>query len=180
MANERLDPLITRVQIERRVQELAKEINAAVPTEGLILIGILKGSLHFLADLSRQLPPSCEIDFLQVSSYRGHKSSTGVVQIRKDLDISIEGRNVLIVEDIIDTGITLTHVLEFLSTRRPNSVRVVAMLSKCKAKGVDVAIDFVGFEIPDEFVVGYGLDFGERYRGLPDISILRDSVPASS
>ena len=114
------------------------------------------------------------VDFLQVSSYHGGKSSTGVVQIRKDLDINIEGLNVIIVEDIVDTGITLSHLRELLSTRKPKSLKVVALLSKSGSRTVHPPVEYIGFEIPNEFVVGYGLDYAERYRNLPYIAILRE------
>ncbi len=179
MADHVLDVLISENEIKLRTAELAQQILASYQGQDLILVGILKGSLYFLADLSRHFPPSIEIDFIQVSSYRGGKSSTGVVQIRKDLDINIEGRDVLIVEDVVDTGTTLLHLLELLQTRRPNSIKVATLLSKRQAKNVDINVDFVGFEIEDEFVVGYGLDFGERYRSLPFISILRNLPSAS-
>lgn len=175
LIDERLELLISKDEIEQRVQEMSREILASGPVKSLLLIGILKGSLYFLADLSRHLPPAYSIDFLQVSSYRGGKSSSGFIQLYKDINTDIRGRNVLIVEDIVDTGETLAKILDLLAAREPKSLRVATLLSKRKAKGIKMAIDFVGFEIPDEFVVGYGLDFAERYRGAPDISILRHS-----
>ncbi len=154
--------------------ELAREIEALLgPVSGLVLVGVLKGSVHFLSDLSRELQVDSEIDFIQTSSYGSSKSSSGVVQIRKDLDINIEGRDVLIVEDIVDTGITLSSLREMLSTRAPKTLRVAALLSKSEARKTNVPVDFIGFEIPNEFVVGYGLDFAEKYRNLPFVSILR-------
>lgn len=166
--------LISEEDIQKRVRELAKEVLASIQSERLLVVAILKGSLYFLADLTRLLPPTCEIDFIQVSSYHGGKSSSGVVQIRKDLDQSIEGRDVLIVEDIVDSGITLQYLRKFLKTRKPKSVAVVSLLSKRQAKNIVLPLEFVGFEIPDEFVVGYGLDYGELYRGLPYIATLRE------
>jgi hypoxanthine phosphoribosyltransferase len=168
-----LEPLIPSDAIQAKVCELAYLICAGQP-ENLLLVGVLKGSIHFLADLSRRLPCEVEIDFISVSSYATGRASSGIVQIRKDLDTNIEGRNVLIVEDIVDTGATLRHLRELLGTRKPRSLKVVSLLSKLQARGISSDIEYVGFEIPDEFVVGYGLDYGERYRNLPYIAILRE------
>lgn len=168
-----LEPLISEEEIQTKISELASLICDGAP-EGLLLIGVLKGSFHFLSDLSRRLPCEIEIDFIQVSSYANSMESSGIVQIRKDLDTNIEGRDVLIVEDIVDTGATLRHLRELLGTRKPRSLKVVSLLSKLQARGLSSDIEYVGFEIPDEFVVGYGLDYGERYRNLPYIAILRE------
>ena len=168
-----LEPLIKEDAIQAKVQELAQKISAA-GSDNLLLIGVLKGSLHFLSDLSRRLSCEVEIDFISVSSYAHGKTSSGIVQIRKDLDTNIEGRDVLLVEDIVDTGATLRHLRELLGTRKPRSLKVVSLLSKLQARGISSEIEYVGFEIPDEFVVGYGLDYGERYRNLPYIAILRE------
>lgn len=152
---------------------MALDIDRDLGGEDAIFVGVLKGSLHFLSDLTRAIDrPGSTLDFIQVSSYRGERTSSGVVQIRKDLDTNIEGLNVIIVEDIVDTGATLAHLRELLGTRRPRSLRVASLLSKRAAKGSSVEVEYVGFEIPDEFVVGYGLDYGERYRSLPYIAIL--------
>src|SRR5205823_1175049 len=163
--------------IQARVAELAGQICREYEGEGrddvLLLVGVLKGSFHFLSDLSRRLTCDVEVDFISVSSYAGTKTS-GIVQIRKDLDTNIEGRDVLIVEDIVDTGATLRHLRELLGTRKPRSLKVVSLLSKLQARGIPSDIEYIGFEIPDEFVVGYGLDFGERFRNLPYIAILRE------
>lgn len=169
-----LDPLFSEEQIQRRCAELAKQIDAVLAQEPVVLLGVLKGSYQFLSDLSKRLSCPCEIDFVQLSSYGAGKSSTGVVQIRKDHDINIEGRNVLIVEDIVDTGLTLKHLCDLLQTRKPKSLRVVAMLSKPEARKHEALLDFVGFEIQNEFVVGYGLDHAEKFRNLPYIAVLRD------
>lgn len=168
-----LEPLITAGQIRAKVSEFAKILDDLYEGEDLLLVGVLKGSFHFLSDLARAMEKQdCEVDFIQVSSYGNEKSSSGVVQIRKDLDTNIEGRNVLIVEDIVDTGVTLAHLRELLGTRRPKSLRVVSLLSKLEARKVATAVEYIGFEIPNHFVVGYGLDYGERYRNLPYIAIL--------
>jgi len=167
-----LRPLITREQIELKLDEMADAIRDDYAGQRLILVGVLKGSTFFLADLARRLPDDVEIDFCQVSSYGGGKSSTGVVQIRKDLDINIEDRHVLIIEDIVDTGLTLMHLKELFATRRPASLKVASLLSKPEARTHDTLVDYIGFEIPNEFVVGYGLDYAERYRNLPYIAVL--------
>lgn len=169
-----LDLLISPEQIERRCTELASDIESELDGEPVVLLGVLKGSYQFLSDLSKRLTCPCEIDFVQLSSYGENKSSTGVVQIRKDHDINIEGKNVLIVEDIVDTGLTLKHLCDLLRTRKPKSLRVVAMLSKPEARKHEALLDFVGFEIQNEFVVGYGLDHAEKFRNLPYIAVLRD------
>lgn len=170
-----LDVLISESQIREKVEELAQILRAETE-EGQVplLVGVLKGSVHFLSDLSRALGIDHELDFIQVSSYHGGKSSSGVVQIRKDLDTNIEGRNVYLVEDIVDTGATLSHLRELLGTRKPHSLKVVALLSKLESRHIEVEVEHIGFEIPNEFVVGYGLDYGERFRNLPYIAILRD------
>jgi len=170
-----LDVLISEEQIRARIAELAQTIRELYNGEHVVLVGVLKGSLYFLADLSRELGTDVSLDFVQVSSYHGAKSSSGVVQIRKDLDQSIEGMNVLIVEDIVDTGLTLNQLKELFRTRHRKSLHVVSLLSKPEARTMETLIDFVGFEIPNEFVVGYGLDYSERYRNLPYIAILRES-----
>jgi hypoxanthine phosphoribosyltransferase len=169
-----LDVLISDERIQAKVREIAQALDAEYGQEPVLLVGILKGSLHFLSDLGRAMTAPTTVDFIQTSSYGSGKSSAGIVQIRKDLDINIEGMHVIIVEDIVDTGTTLTHLRELLSTRKPKSLRVVALLSKPEARKVDAAVEHVGFEIPNEFVVGYGLDYAERYRNLPYIAILRE------
>jgi hypoxanthine phosphoribosyltransferase len=171
-----LEALITENCLQKRVAELASEIGADLSgVEVPILVGVLKGCVYFLTDLSRALSFDHQIEFIQISTYSGQKSSSGIVQIRKDLDTNIEGRNVLIVEDIVDTGVTLAYLREWFVSRKPKSLRIVSLLSKTESRVVDVQVEYVGFEIPNEFVVGYGLDFGERYRNLPYIAILRET-----
>lgn len=170
----RLETLLSEEAIRLKVQSLAAEIRADMAGNEVLLLGVLKGSFHFLSDLSRLLSDISTVDFVQVSSYGDQKSSSGVVQIRKDLDTNIEGKDVLIVEDIVDTGATLTHLRELLGTRKPRSMKVVALLSKPEARKHKTQVEYVGFEIPNEFVVGYGLDYGERFRNLPYIAILHE------
>lgn len=168
------DVLISPEEIAEKVEALAAAIRKDMAGAPILLVGVLKGSFLFIADLARRLGGDVTIDFIQVSSYGSGKSSSGVVQIKKDLDVNIEGRNVLIVEDIVDTGKTLEHLRELLGTRRPKSLQVVSLLRKPEAAQVETSVEYVGFDIPNEFVVGYGLDFDERYRNLPYIAILRD------
>jgi hypoxanthine phosphoribosyltransferase len=172
----KLETLLTERQIQDKVDELARQIASDYPAGPLLLVGVLKGSFVFLADLVRRLGPEVEVDFVQTSSYGGGTASSGVVQIRKDLDVSIEGRDVLIVEDILDTGLTLAHLRELLGTRRPRSLKVVTLLRKPGALRHGTQAEYVGFDIPDAFVVGYGLDHAERYRNLPYVAVLHESV----
>jgi len=169
-----LDVLLSEAQIQEGVDRVAKEIARDFGDAPLLLIGVLKGSLYFLADLSKRLGQNLEIDFVQVSSWHGQRKSSGIVQIRKDVDISLEGRNVILVEDIVDTGLTIQHLRELFGTRKPRVLKVATLLSKPDARKVDATIEYIGFEIPNEFVVGYGLDEKERFRNLPYIAILRD------
>lgn len=171
---ERLDVLISEETLRTRIAELARRVEKDLEGEEVLLIAVLKGSVHFLSDFARELKLEAQLDFMQTSSYGSGKSSSGVVQIRKDLDINIEGLNVLIVEDIVDTGVTLSHLRELLLTRKPKSLRVVALLSKSEARKVHPSVEYIGFEIPNEFVVGYGLDYAERFRNLPYIAVLRE------
>jgi hypoxanthine phosphoribosyltransferase len=169
-----VETMLAADQIQTRIGEMAREIDGDLGGEPPILVAILKGSVHFFSDLARAMATDAELDFMQVSSYHGGKSTTGVVQIRKDLDINIEGRHVILVEDIVDTGTTLAYLLEMLETRHPKSLRVASLLSKTAARTTPVRVDYLGFDIANEFVVGYGLDYDERYRNLPYVGILRD------
>jgi hypoxanthine phosphoribosyltransferase len=175
--------LITEQQISDKIQELAKQVAADYPaTEGgsdLLLVGVLKGAVMFMTDMARALPVPVQLEFMAVSSYGSSTSSSGVVRILKDLDRDIAGRNVLIVEDIIDSGLTLSWLLKNLASRRPASLEVCALLRKPDAVKVDVPVRYVGFDIPNEFVVGYGLDYAERYRDLPYIGSLDPAVYSS-
>jgi hypoxanthine phosphoribosyltransferase len=173
-----LRPLKSEREIQTRIDELARDIRATYGDRPVLLVAVLKGSFVFVADLCRRLGENVSVDFIQVSSYGLETRSSGIVQIRKDLDQSIEGKDVLIVEDIVDTGATLAHLRELLETRKPNSLRVVSLLSKPEARTTPCAIEFLGFEIGNEFVVGYGLDHAEKYRNLPYVAILDETRPS--
>jgi hypoxanthine phosphoribosyltransferase len=169
--------LISEETLQSRIAELGQEINAVYTDDDrLLLICVLKGAFMFLADLVRQLEIRHEVDFMEISSYGAGTASSGVVRILLDLAQSIEGRHVLVVEDIVDSGRTLDYVTRNLRTRKPASLRVCALLSKPSRREIDIPVDFVGFEVPDEFVVGYGLDFAEEYRNLPFIGVLKEEI----
>jgi hypoxanthine phosphoribosyltransferase len=159
-------------ELQRRIAELAAEVSRDYADKDVLLLGILKGAVFFLTDLMRQLDIPAEIDFMAISSYGSATKSSGVVRILKDLDRPIEGRHVLIVEDIVDSGLTLRYLLGNLTGRNPASLEVCALLSKREGQLVDVPVRYVGFEIPNEFVIGYGLDYDERYRALPYVATL--------
>jgi hypoxanthine phosphoribosyltransferase len=171
--------LIGSDELQRRVRELGAEISADYE-DGVLLIGILKGAVLFLADLMRSLRVPCEIDFIAVSSYGSATDSSGVVRILKDLESSIEGRDVLIVEDIIDSGLTLHYLIRNLRARGPRTLEVCALLDKPERRRVDLPIRYVGFEIPDRFVIGYGLDYGQRFRNLDYVAVLADDDDAEA
>ena len=164
--------LLTREQIARRVAEMGREITRDFQGQNVLLIGVLKGATIFLADLARQIHLDATFDFIAVSSYGNSKQQSGEVKLVKDVDSSMQGRNVILVEDILDTGVTLTYLRNLLQARQPRSLKIAALLDKVSRRIQPIRADYVGFEIPDEFVVGYGLDFAERYRNLPDISVL--------
>jgi len=164
--------LITEREIQQRVRELAEAIDRDYPEGILYLVGVLKGAAIFLADLVRAVRRPVRLDFIGISSYGAAKTSSGEVRLTKDLDVSIAGAHVLVVEDIVDTGLTLRYLLRLLSSRQPRSLRVVALLDKRERRVCEVPVDYVGFVIPDQFVVGYGLDYAEDYRGLRDICVL--------
>ncbi len=168
--------LISEEELQRRVRELAQQIEADYQGKDLLLVGLLKGAVHFMVDLTRAMKRPVAIDFMAVSSYGASTESSGIVRILKDLDESIEGKHVLIVEDIVDTGLTLKYILEMLRRRGPASLRVCALLNKKERRLVDVPLDYVGFDIPNEFVVGYGLDFRQVYRNLPFVAVLKPEV----
>ena len=163
---------LTAEQIQKRVQEMGGEITANYPDGPIYLVSILKGAFMFLADLSRAIGTPSRIEFMGISSYGRGKTSSGQVRVTKDLDVSIEGHHVLIVEDIVDSGVTLTYLLNVLEQRRPKSLAIATLLDKPERRLRPVNVSYVGFQIPDEFVVGYGLDFAEDYRNLKDICVL--------
>src|SRR5271170_6351897 len=164
--------LIRRTAIEKRVREVAREITRDFKGERVHVIGVLKGACIFLSDLVREINLETSIDFIAVSSYGRGKDSSGQVRLLKDLDSSIAGLNVIIVEDILDTGVTLTYLLRVLEQRKPKSLRIAALLDKPSRRIKQVKADYIGFQIPNDFVVGYGLDYAERYRNLKDVCIL--------
>jgi hypoxanthine phosphoribosyltransferase len=167
--------LLTEAQIQARIKELGAQIDADYPTGDLHLVCILKGAYVFLADLARAIHRDAVIEFMGISSYGKGKTTSGEVKVTKDLDHSVEGANILIVEDIVDSGVTLTYLTQLLRQRRPKSVRIVALLDKPERRLRPVEVAYVGFHIPDEFVVGYGLDFDEKYRNLRDVCVLEES-----
>jgi hypoxanthine phosphoribosyltransferase len=171
--------LITSEQIQAKVAELGARISADYREREVTLVSVLKGSLPFMADLMRNIRVPLTIDLMEVSSYGGASTeTTGLVRILKDLSSPIEGREVLIVEDIIDTGLTLNYLIRYLNGKNPSSLRICTLLDKPARRLVEIPIDYLGFEIPDRFVVGYGLDYGEHYRNLPFIGVLRPEVYA--
>lgn len=170
--------LVDADSIQQRVKEIAAEIDADYAGRDLLLVGVLKGAVMVMADLSRALHSSCEMDWMAVSSYGSGTKSSGVVRILKDLDKDISGKHVLVVEDIMDSGLTLSWLLKNLRSRGPASVEVCALLRKPDAAQVPVEVKYIGFDIPNEFVVGYGLDYAQRYRNLPFIGMLASHVYA--
>jgi hypoxanthine phosphoribosyltransferase len=164
--------LVDEETLRNRVAELGEEISRDYAGRDLLLIGVLKGAVFFMADLMRQLTVQCEIDFMAISSYGASTDSSGVVRILKDLDINIEGREVLVVEDIIDSGLTLSYLMRNLEARQPATLEVCALMTKPERREIDVPVRYIGFEIPNRFVIGYGLDFAERYRNLPYVGVL--------
>jgi hypoxanthine phosphoribosyltransferase len=170
--------LIEEEPLQARIAELGAEISREYDGRDLLLVGVLKGAVFFMADLMRELTIPCEIDFMAISSYGAATDSSGVVRILKDLDANIAGRDVLVVEDIIDSGLTLSYLMRSLKARKPASLEICALLTKPERREIDVPVKFVGFEIPNKFVIGYGLDFAERYRNLPYVAVLHpDLIP---
>ena len=165
--------LVSSEEIQEKVREMGERITEDYRSEKLLLVGILRGAVVFLSDLMRQLGLPCEIDFMEVSSYGADTSSSGVVRILKDLEEGITERHVLIVEDIIDTGLTLSYIRRSLLARKPASLEICTLLSKPSRRQIDLDVKYVGFEVPDVFVVGYGIDFAGAYRNLPDIHALK-------
>jgi hypoxanthine phosphoribosyltransferase len=176
MENDVGEVLISHEQIKEKTAELGRQISRDYEGKNPLLICVLKGGLMFLADLMREITIPLEIDFMAVTSYGDATESSGVVRILMDLDRNISGRHVLIVEDIIDTGRTLTYIMENLRTREPASVKVCTLLNKPARRVLDIPLDYVGFDIPDRFVIGFGLDYGETYRNLPFVGVLKPEL----
>lgn len=172
-----LDVLYTRAQIQQRVAELGRQIAADYARESIVLIGVLKGAAIFLSDLARAIGVNCTFDFVAVSSYGKGLRSSGAVKLIKDLDEPIEGRHIIVVEDILDTGLTLSFLRKLFLQHHPRSLRVATLLDKPSRRLEPIEADYVGFSIPNLFVVGYGMDYAERYRNLPDICVLPSSHP---
>ena len=175
---ERTRVLISGPRIQKRIREMARSIRQDFPNEPLLLVGVLKGAVLFLSDLARQISGEVTFDFIAVSSYGKDIRSSGQVKLNKDLDSSIEGKTVIVIEDILDTGLTLRYLLRMLQQRKPKNLRVAVLLDKFERRLAEVTADYIGFPIPNEFVVGYGLDYAERYRNLPEVRIL--SLPEGS
>jgi len=169
---ESVRTLISGSQIQKKIREMALRIRRDFPAEPLHLVGVLKGAVFFLSDLARQIPGEVSFDFIAVSSYGKETQSSGQVKLTRDLDANIEGKTVIVVEDILDTGLTLEYLLRVFEQRKPKQLRVAVLLDKHERRIASVRADYVGFTIPNEFVVGYGLDYSERYRNLPHVGVL--------
>ena len=179
MNNDIAKVLISEEQLQAKVAELGAQISRDYEGKDLLLVSILKGSVVFMADLMRAIKEPCSIDFMVVSSYGGaNTTSTGLVKIVKDLDQDLSGKDVLIVEDILDTGVTLSNLVPMLKMRNPNSVKICTILDKPSRRKADIQPDYEGFQVPDEFVVGYGLDYDEKYRNLPYVGVLKPEIYA--
>ena len=176
MKEDVLRVLLSEDEIREKVRELGGKITADYKNSNLMLVTVLKGAVVFLADLMRQIDVPAEIDFMVVSSYGSGVKSSGVVKIVKDLDVPLAGKDILIVEDILDSGLTLSYIKELLESRGPRSIRIATLLDKPSRRKVDLQADYIGFSVPDEFVIGYGLDYDEKYRNLPYIGILKPVV----
>ena len=176
MKEDVLRVLLSEDEIREKVRELGGKITADYKNSNLMLVTVLKGAVVFLADLMRQIDVPAEIDFMVVSSYGSGVKSSGVEKIVKDLDVPLAGKDILIVEDILDSGLTLSYIKELLESRGPRSIRIATLLDKPSRRKVDLQADYIGFSVPDEFVIGYGLDYDEKYRNLPYIGILKPEV----
>ncbi len=168
--------LVSEKELAEIVKRLGSQISEDYKNEDLVLVSVLKGSVIFMADIMRAITIPCTIDFMAVSSYADSTESSGVVKILKDLDVSIEGKNLLIIEDILDSGRTLSYIKEMLLTRKPKSIKICTLFDKPERRQVDLFADYVGCKVPNEFIVGYGLDYNEYYRNLPYIGVLKRSV----
>lgn len=176
MRNDIDEILISAEEIDAKIKEIGAEISKDYAGKNLLLVSVLKGSVIVMSDLMRAITIPARIDFMSVSSYGEGSKTSGVVRILKDLDVNIKGLDVLIVEDILDSGMTLSYLMKILKERDPNSVRIMTLLDKPERRKVEVEIDYVGFAIPDKFVVGYGLDYAEKYRNLPYLGVLKPEI----
>lgn len=176
MLNDMEKVLLSAEEIQEKVKELGAQISKDYEGKNLMLISILKGSIVFMSDLMRAITIHCKIDFMAVSSYGSSTKTSGVVRILKDLDIPLENYDVLIVEDILDSGMTLDYITKILNERHPKSIKICTLLDKPSRRKIDIKADYVGFLVPDEFVVGYGLDYDERYRNVPFVGVLRPEI----
>lgn len=168
--------LLTEDELRKKIKEIGKDISEEYADKDLLLVGILKGSVPFMADLLREITIPCTMDFMAVSSYGNSTKTSGIVRILKDLDFEIEGKDVLIVEDIVDSGITLSYLIDYLKGRKPSSIEIACLLSKPERRSVEINAKYIGFVVPDYFLVGYGLDYSEKYRNLPYIGVLKEEI----
>lgn len=176
MYNDIKDVLLTEEQIKEKIKELATRITEDYKGKDLLVLGILKGSVIFMSDLLKEIKIPCMMDFMAVSSYGNSSESSGIVKILKDLDFELKGKHVLIVEDIIDSGITLKYLMKYLGARNPESLEIACLLNKPERRKEEMEVKYLGFDVPDYFLVGYGLDYAEKYRNLPYVAILKESV----
>ena len=176
MHNDVKAVLFSEQDLQEIVARIGKQISEDYKDKNLVMVSVLKGSLMFMADLMRAIDVPCEIDFMAVSSYGAGTTTTGAVRILKDLDSSLEGKDILVVEDILDSGVTLSYLLKHLSSRNPNSIRLCTLLDKPERRKMPITADYIGTTVPDEFIVGYGLDYDEKYRNLPYIGVLKREI----
>lgn len=168
--------LFSEEQLTKIVERIGEQISEDYKDKNLLLVSVLKGSVVFMADLMRAIKVPCEVDFMSVSSYGSGTKTSGIVKITKDLDINLEGYDLLVVEDILDSGMTLSYILEMMQARNPNSIRLCTLFDKPERRTVDVKADYVGAVVPDDFIVGYGLDYAQKYRNLPFVGVLKPEV----
>lgn len=176
MKNDMKEILLSEEDIQKTVEQMGAEISRDYAGRELVLVGILKGSVMFMSDLMKEITIPCCMDFMAVSSYGNATETSGVVRILKDLDFGIEGKDVLIVEDIIDSGVTLNYLLDYLKARKPNSLEIACIMNKPERRKVHIDVKYQGFTVPDSFLVGYGLDYAEKYRNLPYVGILKEEI----
>ncbi|HCW72930.1 MAG TPA: hypoxanthine phosphoribosyltransferase [Clostridiaceae bacterium] len=176
IADDVKEILISREELAEKCRELGAKISEDFRGKELVLVGILKGSVVFMTDLMKEITIPCSIEFMEVSSYGTGATSSGVVKINKDLDMDITGKHILIIEDIIDTGLTLSYLVEYLKTRKAEGIDIVCLLDKKERRTKDIPVTYVGYEVPDEFIIGYGIDYAEKYRNLPYVASLKDEV----